>query len=200
MVDRQEHVAPRPLGDRLDDVQDAAERILDKRLAARFTAQQTLEAQLQACQATVVRARVAEHVRTNAALRIDAPLFRQETDAGQVASLERLCYLRICLPLDVDEALRLVEQLRVEHIGIDAQRLCGCQRNDAWARDVPRVGVHRDGFLPDRELHTHAVDDCSPPGGDRHGFVLLARGALAEIGGSYRLQPCRTGEREPEDE
>ena len=129
MVDRQEHVASGPLGDRLDDVQDAAERILDERLASRPTAQQTLEAQLEAGEATVVRARVAEHVRSDAALRIDAPLFLQEADAGQAAPLERLRLLRICLPLDVDEALRLVEQLRVEHIGIDAQRLRGCQRN-----------------------------------------------------------------------
>ena len=199
MIDREEDVTPRPLRFRPHDVEHASERILDERLAAVTPTEHALQLELEAGQSAIVGAGVAEHVRRHGALRVHAPLLAQEADPGEIALLERLRLLRVGLAHDVDEALRLVEQLGVQRVGIDTERLRGGEGHLARARHLPRVHVDGDRLLGDRELDAHPVDDRPPTGRDRHGLVLLARRALAEVCRPHGLQPRRAGERHPED-
>ena len=199
MIDREEDVPPGPLRLRPHDVEHAPERILDERLAAVTPSEHVLQLELEAGQSAVVSAGVAEDVSRHGALRVHAPLLAQEADAGEVSLLESLRPLRVGLAHDVDEALRLVEQLRVQRVGVDAERLRGGEGHLARARHLPRVRVDGDRLLGDRELDAHPVDDRPSTGRDGHGLVLLARRALAEVCRPHGLQPRRAGERNPEE-
>ena len=123
VVERQEDVAPRPRRRRADDVDRAAERVPDDRLLAGVPGEVVLEPELEACEALVVDARVAEHLRRDRVLRVRAPLLGVEVQPREALPLQRGGPLRVGLPLDVDEALRLVEQLREDRVRVDAQRV-----------------------------------------------------------------------------
>src|SRR5207248_5810056 len=125
VIEGQEDVATRALRSRADDVDRAAERIAHDRLLAGPSGEVVLEAELQTRQPLVVDARVSEHLRGDGVLRVAAPLLRVEAEPGESAALERGRSGGVGLALDVDEALLLVEQLRVDLVRIEAERLAG---------------------------------------------------------------------------
>ena len=202
MVERQEDVATRLLRGRRDHVDGAAERVADDRLLAGLAGEVTLEAELQPRDARVVDPRVPEHLRRDAVLRIAPPLLRVEVEPGEAAPLERSRPLRVGLPLDVDEALLLVEQLRVDLVRVEVERVAGLDRDLLCVPHLLRVGVDRGRLLADRERRAHAVVDRPPAGrrGDR--LVVLLRGQALQPRRAHDLQPespyegDREGERE----
>ncbi len=125
MVDRERHVLAGPLGPRGDDVDRAAERILDDRLEAGPARERLVERALEPVEAVVVRAGEAEDVRGDRALRIGAQLLRVEPEPGDLALVQRLGLGGIGLAGDVDEALGPVLQQGIELVGVEAERLAG---------------------------------------------------------------------------
>src|SRR6185295_18396840 len=113
VVESEEDVPPRLFRRRADDVDRPPERVAHDRLLAGLASEVAIEPELQPGEAVVVDARVAEHLRPDGVLRVEAPLLGIEVDAGEAAPLKRGRALRVGLPLDVDEALLLVAQLRV---------------------------------------------------------------------------------------
>ena len=199
MVEREEDVLARPLRHRAHDVEHTAERILHEGLAARPSCEIAVELELEAGEAAVVCSGVAEHLRGHSTLRVHAALLRDESEPGEMLLLERLRVLRICLPLDVDEPLRLVDQLRVEGISVDVQRVRSRDRDSTGVAHLLRVGVDGRRLLADRKLDAHAVEQRSSPGSNRDRLVLLARRALGEALRAYRLEPHRPRQRDGED-
>ena len=123
-VDREPHVLARGLLLRLDDVESAAERILDDRLTARLARECPLERPLQPFETLVVEAGKAEDLGRDRSLRVEAELLRIEPETGVAELLELLGLARIRLPLDVHEASRAVGQRRIENRRIGPEDLC----------------------------------------------------------------------------
>ena len=81
MVDRQAHVAAVDGGPLVDHVDRVPERVDHPGLAAGLSRERLVELQLEPREALVVDARVAEDVRRDRALRIEAPLLGIEAEA-----------------------------------------------------------------------------------------------------------------------
>ena len=148
VVDREEDVVPRPFRLGRDDVDDAARRVGDGRLAAGLADQLLVERALEPFEPVVVDAGEAEHVRGDAPLRVVALLLGVVAEPGELLLLELGRLGRIGLPLDVDEVPRPVGEQRIERLRVDAERLRGGER------DPPRVLTSRGS--------AYTVVACSP--------------------------------------
>ena len=200
MVDRERHVLAGALGPRGDDVDRAAERILDDRLEAGPARERLVERALEPVEAVVVRTGEAEDVRGDRALRIGAQLLRVEPEPGDLALVQRLRLGRIGLAGDVDEALGPVLQRGIELVGVEAERLAGDDCGALRIDDVPRVGVDRRRLLADRERLAGAVVDRAPPGRNLDRLAVLGDRHRREAIVLRALEPGRAGERDDEDE
>ena len=134
MIDRERRRSCRGARARRDDVDRAAERILDDRLEAGPARERLVERPLEPVEAVVVRAGEAEDVRGDCALRIRAQLLGVETEPGDVAacSAPPPCADRPCAPRR--RTLRSVLQVRVEHVRVEAERLAARRSRRAWRR------------------------------------------------------------------
>src|SRR5439155_24781241 len=100
---------------------DAAERILDHRLVPGPAREGTVALELDAGQASVVDARVADHLCPYRPERVEAPLLGIEAETREALLLQRRRLGRIRLPRHVDEPLRTVGELRVERVRVDSE-------------------------------------------------------------------------------
>ena len=189
VVDREVDVAALALGRRADDVERAAEGILDDRLPARLAGELLVERELEAAEAVVVEARVAEQLRGDRPLRVGAPLLRVRGEPGQVEPRQLRRRHRIGLARDVDEAVPPVGELRGERLPGDAEDRAGALRLAARIGHLARVRVDRRRLLADRELHPGAVVDRPAAGGDLDRLAVLLRGHAAEARRLHALEP-----------
>ena len=98
-----------------------------------------VELELEAREAAVVDAGVAEHLRGDRALRVGAPLLADRSRSPGRLPLQRGGLRRVGLARDVDEALRPVGEQRVER-GLRRARACARSR-DARPRAGSRPGA-----------------------------------------------------------
>ena len=82
-----------------------------------------VERALEPLEALVVEARVAEHLRGDRPLRVEAQLLRVEAEAGEVERLQDLRLARVRLARDVDEAPRAVDERRVQRRRVEPELL-----------------------------------------------------------------------------
>src|SRR5206468_3751404 len=136
---------------RLDDVEGMAEGVLHDRLAPGRPRQRALERALEPLEALVVEPRVADDLRRDRPLRVEAELLGVEAETSEVLRLEDLRLARIGLAGNVDKALRAIRQRPVERRRIEAELLGRGECEIARIRDLARIGVNRRRDLPDRE-------------------------------------------------
>ena len=200
MVDRQEDVVAGPLRLRRDHVDHTAGRIADGRLAAGLADERLVERALEPFEAVVVDPGVAEHVRSDAALRVVAQLLGVEPEPGQVQLLQRRRLRGVGLPLDVDEVARLVGEERVELLGVDSERVGRRECDPARILHLTRIGIDGRRLLADRERLARAVEDRAAPGRDHGRPLMLALGHPFEAGRLHALDPDRARQRPREDD
>ena len=157
-----------------------------------------VERELEPGEAAIVDARVAEHLRRERALRVEAALLRIEAEAGQVLALQNRRPRGVGLALDVDEAQRAVGERGVHLALVEPEDARGGRRLAARVAHLARVGVDRRRLLADRELQAAAVEDRSAGRGNRHVLVVLVGRQLPERARAHALQPGRAEERDPE--
>ena len=160
----------------------------------------SVETKLEPGDARVVDTGVAEHLRRHGVLRVGAPLLRVRVDPGEPLLLQGGRALRVGLPLHVDERLLPVEELRVDLVRIDVQRMSGGDRDLPRVADQPRIRVDGLRLLADRELDAHAVVDRPAAGGGRDHVVVLLSGEPLEPRRAHDLKPERAAERDGEHE
>src|SRR5206468_2603555 len=152
VVDREIDVLARCARLRVDDLERAPERVLDDRLLAARPGQRLVELELETGQALVVHARIAEHGRPHALLRILPVLLRIEAEPGNVLVLEGLCQTRVRLALHIDEPARAVGEKWVNLVRVEPEGLLDGDGGGARVFDLLRVGVDRGSPLADGEL------------------------------------------------
>ena len=194
-VDREPHVLARGLLLRLDDVESAAERILDDRLTARLARECPLERPLQPFETLVVEAGEAEDLGRDRSLRVEAELLRIEPETGVAELLELLGLARIRLPLDVHEASRAVGQRRIENRRIGPEDLSDGQREVARIVDLPRIRVDRRRPASDREGLAVAVDYRPAAGRHDDRLAMLAKCHRRVLRPLDHLEPDGAAER-----
>ena len=175
-------------------------RVLDEPLAPRAAGEGLVERELEPGEPAVIDARVAEHLRRQRSLRVEALLLRIEAEAGQLSPPQPLGPHRVGLARDVDEAVRAVAELGGEGDRVEPQ---DPRRDGGLAVRVAhleRIGVDRRRLLADRELEAAPVVDRPTRGRDRHFLAVLARRQAAVGARANSLQPRRPQERDPEQE
>ena len=200
MIDRERHVLAGSLGPRGDDVDRAAERVLDDRLEAGLARERLVERALEPVEAVVVRPGEPEHVRGDGTLRIRAQLLRVEPEPRNLALVQSRGLGGIGLAGDVDEALAPVLQHRIELVGVEPEGLPGEDCGALGIDDVPRIGIDRRRLLADRERLAGAVVDRAPSGRDLDRLAVLGDRHRREPIVLRGLEPRRAGQRNDEDE
>jgi hypothetical protein len=185
---------------RLEHVQGPAERVADDRLLAGRARKLLVELELDAGQSSVVEAGIAEHLRGDGLLRIDAALLGVEAQPDDLLRLEGLGLLPIGLPSHVDEAARTIAEQGQKFIRIESERPPHCECDRGGVLDLLRVRVDRRRPLADGELDARAVVDRPPARRERQGLSVLVRGDAIERRGTHGLEPARARQRDGEDE
>src|SRR5205814_4596877 len=98
-------------------VEHVAERVAHERLVAGSSRERLVERELEAGKSVVVDTRVAEDLRRDRVLRVEATLLGIETQTGDVPRLELRGSRRVGLALDVDEAVRPVGRSEERRVG-----------------------------------------------------------------------------------
>jgi len=109
------------------------EGIPDERLASGLSRERPVQRELEAREPMVVDARVAEYLRGDRVLRVEAAFLRIETEPRDVEALQPRRSRRIGLAFDVDEAVRPVGDSRVDLLRVQPEDA----RDDR--RDLGRV-------------------------------------------------------------
>src|SRR5262249_61201547 len=118
---------------------------------------------LESLEALVVEPGVADDLRCNRALRVEAELLRVEADAGEAERLQVVGLVGVRLPRDVHEAMRPVYEARVEARRIEPELLrCG-EGQVASPSHLAWIRVDGGRGLSDREGLAGPVDGRCPP-------------------------------------
>ena len=135
--------------------------------------------ELEAGQAVAVRAHVADDLRPDRPVGIDALSVRHEVDAGELAGVELVaqlvCDLLVDLALDVDEGRVLGEEVHVVAL-VAAQRADEQRRHARGVRDRLGVGVDRLALDAHRQRVAVAVVDRAALCVQRHRVGSLRLG------------------------
>src|SRR5256885_6245899 len=150
-----------------------------------------VQLELEPREAGVVRARIAEHRRSDRSLRIDALLVGLEREADEVALHEPGRELRRRLRLDVDEAAAAVGKLPVQGPDRNSQYLRRDPRLAAWIGDLHRIGVDVGRLLTDREWIPQPVVDRPTCGRQGDRLLRLRLRHRGERRGPHGLEPSR---------
>ena len=186
------------LGD--DGVDRLAGGVLDDPLAAGSPSQLVVERELEPGEATVVDTRVAEHLRGERELRVEAPLLGVGVDPRQPLAAQLRDEPRICLARDVDEAAGSVTQRVVDRGRVEMQRAPDHERLALRVLHLVWIGVDGLRLLADRELHAAAVVDRPARRRNDDVLALLTRREPPEGRRAHALQPGGAHERQPERE
>ena len=200
MIERQVDVRPVALRLRLNRVDRLAGGVLDDPLAARPPGERLVARELEPREPVVVDARVAEHLRRQSALRIEAPFLRIEAEPRQVPQLQLRGQSRVGLARDVHEAVRPVGELRRDLARIEVHHLRDDRGLTTRIANQPRIRVDRRRLLADCQLDPAPVVDRPARGRDRDFLAVLARGEPSERAGAHALEPGGPEERDRERE
>jgi hypothetical protein len=124
----------------------------------------------------VVDARVAEDLRGDPVLRVEAALLRIEPESRDVQALEALGASGIRLPLDVDEPMRPVGELLVDLFRRQPQDTRNHRGRLRRVLNLQWIGIDGDRLLADSELDAGAVEDRAAVGCKVDRRAVLARG------------------------
>ena len=159
-----------------------------------------LERALEALETLVVRARVAEHLRRDRALRIRPELLREEAEPCELELLELARRERLRLAGDVDEPPRAIGELQVHVARLEAELLPDRERNLARPVDLARVREYGGRLLADRERLAVPVEDRPAPGRDDDRLAVLPHRHRGVCVALHRLEPERPPERDAEED
>ena len=151
MVDRELDVPARPFRPGGDDLDRAAERVANDRLAAGAPRQGLVERPLEPFEAPVVDAGVAEDVCADPALWVGPQLLDVEPEPRDLLPLELRRLERVGLAEHVDEPCRAVGEQRVELVGVEIECLAGGDSCRLGIPHEPRIRVHGRRLLADCE-------------------------------------------------
>ena len=200
VVERQVDVRAVALRLRLNRVDRLAGSVLDDPLATGPPGERLVEGELESREPVVVDARVAEHLRRQSALRIEAPFLRVEAEPRKVPQLQLRGQSGVGLARDVHEAVRPVGKLRRDLARIEVHHLRDDRGLTTRIANQPRIRVDRRRLLADCQLDPAPVVDRPARGRDRHLRAVLAGGEAPERAGAHALQPGGAQECDPEQE